>query len=72
MTGGLGDLEKRGGEGTTRMTGTIGTTERLGEEPHSGDILVEYGYTAEPSAVAYWEKPIDSFGRNSENIYKEQ
>jgi len=35
------------------------TTERLGEEPHGGDILVEFDNTAEPSAVAYWEKPID-------------
>ena len=57
-TGGLGEGETR----TTRMTrttGTTGTKERLGEEPHGGDILVEYDNIAEPSVVAYWEKPID-------------
>jgi len=37
--------------------------ERLGEEPHGGDILVEYDNTAEPSAVAFLKWLIGRTGR---------
>ena len=58
-----GRREKKGEKGRTRTTGTTRTKERLGEETHGGDILVEYDNIAEPSVVAFLKWLIGRTGR---------